>query len=126
MTTKRKAPLKGIDLVRAIALTLPDVEEGTSYGTNAFLLRKKLLARLQDDPNVLVLSTAPDTRDMLLDAYPKQFFVTDHYRGQSYVLVNLKTVSKALLNDLLEQAWRRAASARQIKQFDSASQRVRR
>lgn len=36
------------DTVREIALSLPGVEEGTSYGTAAFRVRGKFLARLRE------------------------------------------------------------------------------
>lgn len=37
------------DTVREIALELPDVEEGTSYGTPALKVKKKLFVRLKED-----------------------------------------------------------------------------
>ena len=43
------------DTVREIALSLPGVEEGTSYGTAAFRVRGKFLARLREDGETLAL-----------------------------------------------------------------------
>lgn len=37
------------DDVRRISLAWPEVEDGTSYGTPALKVRKKLLARLKED-----------------------------------------------------------------------------
>jgi hypothetical protein len=37
------------DDVRKISLVWPEVEDGTSYGTPALKVRKKLLARLKED-----------------------------------------------------------------------------
>jgi hypothetical protein len=37
------------DDVRKIALAWPEVEDGTSYGTPALKVRKKLLVRLRED-----------------------------------------------------------------------------
>ena len=37
------------ETVRKIALSFPGVEEGTSFGTPAFRVRKKFLARLRED-----------------------------------------------------------------------------
>jgi hypothetical protein len=37
------------DDVRTIALAWPEVEDGTSYGTPALKVRKKMLARLKED-----------------------------------------------------------------------------
>jgi hypothetical protein len=41
--------------VRQMGLALPGVEEGTSYGTPALKVGKKLLARLKEDGETLVL-----------------------------------------------------------------------
>ncbi len=38
-----------VETVRHLALALPGVEEGTSYGTPAFRGRGRFLARLHDD-----------------------------------------------------------------------------
>ena len=43
-----KTPSITWETVREIALTLPGAEEGTSYGTPAFRVRKALFVRLHD------------------------------------------------------------------------------
>ena len=43
------------DDVRKIALAWPEVEDGSSYGTPALKVRKKLLARLREDNESLVM-----------------------------------------------------------------------
>ena len=98
---KRKLPLTTI---RKIALSFPGVEEGTSYGTPAFKLGKKLLARLHQDGASLVLKVGDATRDHLLQADPDTFFITDHYRGYPYVLAHLDRLSVADLRKLVERA----------------------
>jgi hypothetical protein len=44
------------DDIRNIALGWPEVEDGTSYGTLALKVRKKLLVRLKEDGDSLVIS----------------------------------------------------------------------
>ena len=57
------------DDVRKFALTWPEVEDGTSYGTPALKVRKKMLARLKEDGDSLVMPDVPiDERAMLVDA----------------------------------------------------------
>jgi hypothetical protein len=52
------------DDVRKIALAWPEVEDGTSYGTAALKVRKKMLARLKEDGDSLVMPGVPhDERD---------------------------------------------------------------
>ena len=90
--------------IRKVALALPGVEEGTSYGTPAFRFRKKLIARLHQDGESLVLKVGNETRDHLLQADPETFFVTDHYRGYPMVLARLDRLSAADLKKLLQRA----------------------
>src|SRR5438046_7892652 len=89
--------------VRRAALSFAGVEEGTSYGTPAFKLRKKLIARLHQDGKSLVLKVGDATRDHLLQADPDTFFVTDHYRGYPYVLAHLDRLGTADLRKLLQR-----------------------
>lgn len=107
------------DGLRRIATALPGVEEGTSYGTPAFKLRKKLLLRMWKDGDTAVLACDPDDRDMLLEARPDVFFVTDHYAGHPYILTRLSQASRDDLAERLEAAWRRHANKREREAFDA-------
>jgi hypothetical protein len=56
-TTRRRSAVKPVtwDTVRQLALALPGVEEGTSYGTPAFKVKGKLLARFHQDGESMVV-----------------------------------------------------------------------
>ncbi len=112
-----KKPVATIETVRQILLALPGVEEGTSFGTLAFRVSKKFLVRLREDDQTLVVKCAD--RDPLMTADPQAFFVTKHYENYPSVLVNLAKVKESALRELLEATWRDAASATQIKLYDS-------
>jgi hypothetical protein len=47
------------DDVRKLALAWPEVHDGTSYGTAALKVRKKLLARIREDNDSLVVLGVP-------------------------------------------------------------------
>ena len=94
------------ETVRELALALPAVEEGSSYGTPAFRVRGKLFARMWEDGETLVLKIGFDARELLMQADPKTFYITDHYRGYPCVLVRLPVTEPGQLRDLLEEAWR--------------------
>jgi hypothetical protein len=98
--------------VRRIALALPGVEEGPCYGTPGFRVRGKLLARLREDGETLVVKLPADERDLLLAAAPEIFFTTDHYRNYPSVLVRLPAIAPEALQDLIEQAWMEIAPKR--------------
>lgn len=104
--------------VRRLALALPGVEEGLSYGTPGFRVRGKFLARLWEDGETLVVKCGDDERDYRMKADPETFFVTEHYRGYPTVLVRLARVRAADLQAVLEEAWRRQAPRRLVKAYD--------
>jgi hypothetical protein len=106
---KRRRSGASFDTARAIALRLPGVDEGTSYGTPAFRVRGELFARLHQDGDALVVRADFDAREALLRAKPKSFFVTDHYRAYPWVLVRLAAISRADLTEALTEAWRECA-----------------
>ena len=107
-----------LQTVRRLALALPGVEEGPCYGTPGFRVRGKFLARLWEDGRTLVVKCGDEERDFRMQADPKTFFTTDHYRGYPTVLVRLPGVRLADLRDVLEQAWRRSAPKRLIAAYD--------
>ncbi len=100
--------MKYADVLR-LAKAFEGLEESTSYGTPALKLRGKLVTRLKEDGVTLVVRVDPAARDALLSARPKTFFVTDHYVGYPFLLVDLKTVKVAELRGLLEDAIREVA-----------------
>jgi hypothetical protein len=95
--------------VRRAAASLPEIEESTSYGTPALKVRGKLVARLREDGETLVLRTDLDSRDAMLRAQPSLFYITDHYRDYPAILLRLKEVRPAQLKDLVEDSWRLVA-----------------
>ena len=98
--------------VRELALDLPAVEQGTSYGTPALKVRGKLLARLKEDGQTLVLRTTLADRTRLLSAAPDVFYLTDHYLNYPMILIRLPQIDRALLRELLAEAWRLASPKR--------------
>jgi len=92
------------DDVRKIALAWPEVEDGTSYGTPALKVRKKLLARLKEDGDSLVMPGVPrDEREMLVESQPKVFYFTDHYRDYPIALIRLSKANRAIVEPLLRR-----------------------
>ena len=107
------------DDVRRIALAWPEVTDGTSYGTPALKVRKKLLVRLKEDGDSLVMPGVPsDERDMLMERQPEVFYFTDHYRAYPIVLIRLSRAKRADMEPLLKRQWRALASTTVQKTFD--------
>jgi hypothetical protein len=95
--------------VRRIALSFEKVEEGTSYRTPAFKAGGKLLARLREDGDSLVVGTTFEEREEMMAAEPETYYITDHYLKYPWVLVRLSRVHADALRDLLGGAWRLAS-----------------
>lgn len=108
-----------IEVVRRIALALPETTEQSSYGTPGFRVRNRLFARLRETGDVLVVWVADEgEKQALLAADPGAFFTTAHYAGHASVLVRLAAVDVAELTELLTEAWRVRAPVRLRRQFD--------
>jgi len=97
------------DDIRAIARGFPEAEEGTSYGTPAFKVRKKMFCRFWEDGEVLVVKTEPGLGEALIAADPKVYFITPHYQDYDYVLVRTGLARPDEMASLLADAWSLAA-----------------
>ncbi len=99
--------------VRDFALTLPGVEEGTSYGTPALKVRGKLLARLHEN-GALVVRVGADAQEALLAMEPEVYFITPHYAGGWAILVRLDIIEDAAMRSLIVETWRGNAPKRLV------------
>ncbi len=99
----------GFQTVRDIGLSLPEVEESTTYRSSALRLRGKLLAFIpihrSVEPRSLAVSVEIDKRAVLLASSPEIYYLTDHYKDHPIVLVRLSRIQPGELKNLLETAW---------------------
>ena len=110
------------DDVRTLALKWPEVTEGASYGTPALKVRGKLLTRLKEDGESLVLfDVEQDERAMLIETQPKLFYFTDHYRDWPMVLLRLPKAKPKAVEGFLLRRWRVLASKKALKAFEETS-----
>ena len=98
------------DVVRELALALPDVEESTLHGAPSLKVCGRLLAcpavHRSAEPNTLAVRVDFDQRAKLMAAEPGVYYVTDHYVNHPAVLVRLGQIDRDSLRDLLGLAWR--------------------
>jgi len=109
----QNTPPRGVSVqdARRLLLGRANVVEGRSYGMPSFLLNGRFLARFRDDDAVLVLQLgAIAERDVLMQLDPRAFFFTEHYRNYPAVLIRLAEVPRALLDDVVTEAWRHVAA----------------
>ena len=104
-----------------IALAFPGAHEKLSYGHPSFFIEKKFFTRLrsQDDSIVLIVGSI-DEREMMIEADPKTFHITEHYRNHPSVLVRIARLDERTLRGMLERRWRDIAPKKMLKQMAEA------
>jgi hypothetical protein len=120
------------DTVRAIGRALPDVEEGTMYGTPALKVRGSWFVVVPThksaEPNSLAFRVDVAQREELIAAEPEIYYVKEHYVSYPVVLVRLSRVHPDALADLVTAAWRLASAVdkRRRSRRTAATRRSRR
>jgi hypothetical protein len=99
------------DVVK-MAASIGKVEESTSYGTPALKVNGKLIVRLKEDGDSLVVGTTFEEREEMMAADPETYYITDHYLRYPGVLVRLSRVDPDAMRDLLGRAWRLATASK--------------
>jgi len=95
---------------KKIALSFPGGNEKPSYGKPSFFIDKKFFTRWRDEENSIVLIVdSIDERDMLLEADPKTFFITEHYRNYPSVLAYAARLDTKTLRGMLGRRWQKIA-----------------
>ena len=117
--------------VRRLGMQLPEVTEGTFYGTAALKVDGKGFCRMWSerehnrdsvhDTEVLVVFCEPEAKNTLLENHPDVLFSTPHYEGYGAMLVRLAEVRLDDLAEWLEDSYRRRAPAGLIRRLDPAA-----
>jgi hypothetical protein len=111
---------KGYGRYLKVALALPGTEASMSYGTPAVKVRGKILSRWRTEAEgALAIRCDFLDRQILLQAQPEVFFLTDHYLNYPMILMHIEKASRDVLVDVTERAWRLVAPDRLVKQRDA-------
>src|SRR5579871_5454847 len=87
---------------RKIALAVEGATEGPYFGKPAIFVGEKFLTRVHTKEEAVVLHIGSmEMRDVMLEAEPKLFYITDHYKSFPYLLARLSRLDKTTLKDLL-------------------------
>ena len=111
LTAQRSASaMVTFDTVREFGRVLPDVVDGTAYGSPALKLNGKLLACVPTNKSAnvdsIVVRIDPEQRTELLRQDPDVYYITDHYAPHPTVLVRLSKIGRDDLKALLRDAHR--------------------
>jgi hypothetical protein len=87
---------------RKIALSVEGATEGPYFGKPAVFVSEKFLTRVHTKEDAVVLNIGSmEMRDVMLEAEPRLFYITDHYKSFPYLLARLSKLDKTTLTDLL-------------------------
>lgn len=112
-------PITKAELKR-IALSFPEASEKSSYGKPAFVVGKKFFTRHRsEDDSIVLIVDSIDERDMMIEADPRTFFITDHYKNYPSVLVRIARIDAKTLRGMLERRWRAIAPKKLLKAIDA-------
>lgn len=117
--TKRSQSIT-FETVRALALSLPGVEESTLRGSPSLKLGGKLFAcpalHRSAEPDTLVVRVGLEQRAALLATEPERYYVTEHYAKHPVVLARLARLNRTALKQLLKLGWQcGGASGRELR-----------
>jgi hypothetical protein len=106
------------DTVRQLGRDLPDVKEGTVYGSPALKVNGRMFACIaihrSAEPHTLAVRMSFKDRDRLIADEPATFYLTDHYVNYPCVLVRLRRCSRERLRGLLQTGWTFVASGAKL------------
>ena len=87
---------------RKIMLAIPGAYERLWFHKPAVFLHDRFLAKTHDKEDAVTLQVGSmEMRDMMLEADPRLFYITDHYRNFPFVLIRLSALTKTVLKEML-------------------------
>ena len=126
----RKAKLSDLG---EIALALPGVEEGTSWGNPAYTVKGKSFLHFREPrPDAIDADTGERMQDVIMFTVPDQsdkqalvegdgpWFTTPHFDGYNAVLLrrrDLGRLTRAELAEVITDAWSAKAPKRLVAEF---------
>lgn len=99
----------------------PWIRGTTVFETPSVRVCGKLLSRWRTEAEgALAIRCDFLDRQILLQAQPDVFWLTDHYARHPMILMRMERASATVLTDVIERAWRLVAPAKLVKQRDAS------
>jgi hypothetical protein len=87
---------------RKIALTVPGTSEKPYFNKPSIFVGDDFLMRVHDKEDAIALRVGSmEMRDVMLEAEPRLFYITDHYKPWPMLLARLKVLDKTTLKELV-------------------------
>ena len=87
---------------RKIMLAIAGTDERLWFNQPSVFIHDRFLSKVHHKEEAVTLQVGSmEMRDMMLEAEPKLFYITDHYRKFPFVLIRLKALSAKVLKEIL-------------------------
>jgi hypothetical protein len=94
-------PLTKAD-ARKVMLSIKGTSEGPYFGRPSVFYGDKFVGRVHDKEEAVALRVGTiEMRDVMLEAEPKLFYITDHYKPWPMLLARLGALNTKLLKELV-------------------------
>jgi hypothetical protein len=101
---------------RKIMLAIPGTDERLWFNQPSVFVHDRFLSKTHHKEDAAVLQVGSmEMRDMMLEAEPKLFYITDHYRKFPFVLIRLSALTKTVLKEMLVRRAAQLAAMKPIK-----------
>src|SRR5215472_53457 len=87
---------------RKIMLAMKGASEAPYFGKPAVFYAESFVGRVHDKEDAVALRVGTiEMRDVMLEAEPKLFYITDHYKPWPMLLARLKALDRTILKELV-------------------------
>jgi hypothetical protein len=88
-------------------LSVKGTSEGPFFGRPSVFYGEDFVARVHDKEDAVACRIGSiEMRDVMLEAEPKLFYITDHYRKFPMLLARLSTLTASVLKELVQARMR--------------------
>ena len=85
---------------KKIMLAMKGASEAPYFGKPAIFYAENFVGRVHDKEEAVALRVGTiEMRDVMLEAEPKLFYITDHYKPWPMLLARLKVLDRTTLKD---------------------------
>ena len=85
-----------------LMLAIPGTDERLWFNEPSVFIHDRFLSKLHKKEEAVTLQVGSmEMRDMMLEAEPRLFYITDHYRKFPFVLIRLKALSAKTRKEIL-------------------------
>ena len=101
---------------RQIMLAIPASDERLWFNQPAVFVHDRFLAKPHHKEDAVLLGvTSMEMREVMLEAEPKLFYITDHYRSFPFVLARLAALDAKTLKQMLVGRAAQLAAMKPVK-----------